>query len=113
MTEKELKKMSRTGLIEIIALQKKRELEPIEQLKNMERQLVEREIKINMAGSIAEAALALNGVFEAAQKAADDYLLSVKAMADKEEQTSETEIVTENEEITEDNSELKERIIIG
>ena len=32
------------------------------------------------SGSIAEAALRLNGIFEAAQKAADQYLESVKVI---------------------------------
>ena len=35
---------------------------------------------LSEAGSIAEAALRLNGVFEAAQAAADQYLDSVRAM---------------------------------
>ena len=39
----------------------------------------ERTLKINEAGSIAEAAVKLNGVFEAAQAAADQYLESVQA----------------------------------
>lgn len=39
-----------------------------------------RKIELEDAGSIAEAALRLNGVFEAAQKAADQYLESVREM---------------------------------
>ena len=42
-----------------------------------------REIGLRDAGSIAEAALRLNGVFEAAQKAADQYLESVREMYPK------------------------------
>lgn len=41
-----------------------------------------REIELEEAGSIAEAALRLNGIFEAAQEAADQYLMNVKKMAD-------------------------------
>lgn len=37
-----------------------------------------REIELEEAGSIAEAALRLNGVFEAAQRAAEQYLMNVK-----------------------------------
>ena len=36
---------------------------------------------LSQAGNIAEAALALNGVFEAAQKAADQYLENIQMMA--------------------------------
>ncbi len=41
-----------------------------------------REIELEEAGSIAEAALRLNGIFEAAQEAADQYLMNVRRMAD-------------------------------
>ena len=41
-----------------------------------------REIELEEAGSIAEAALRLNGIFEAAQEAADQYLANVKRLAD-------------------------------
>lgn len=47
-------------------------------MEQAEQKLREREIRIANAGSIADAALALNGVFEAAQKAAEDYLRSVR-----------------------------------
>ena len=53
----------------------------IRQLRSeMEAQRESRRIELERAGSIAKAALSLNGVFEAAQKAADQYLYSVKMM---------------------------------
>ncbi len=42
-----------------------------------------RKIQIEEAGSIAEAALRLNGIFEAAQKAADQYLYNLQRMSDE------------------------------
>lgn len=42
-----------------------------------------REIIVAEAGSIAEAALKLNKVFESAQAAADQYLENVGRLADK------------------------------
>ena len=39
-----------------------------------------REIKLSQAGSIAEAALQLNGVFEAAQEAAKQYLENIERL---------------------------------
>lgn len=42
----------------------------------------EMDIGLEEAGSIAEAALKLNGVFEAAQKAADQYVYNVKRLQD-------------------------------
>ena len=44
----------------------------------LRRQLEDRRIRLEKTGSIAEAALALSGVFEAAQKAADLYIQSVR-----------------------------------
>jgi hypothetical protein len=43
----------------------------------MSKKLGERRTKIENAGSIAEAAISLSGVFEAAQDAADRYLQDV------------------------------------
>ena len=50
----------------------------------MEKELSERKILIEEAGSIAEAAISINRVFEAAQAAADQYLQSVYAAGSDE-----------------------------
>ena len=44
-------------------------------------QLKDREITIEKSGSIADSAMQLSGVFQAAQEAADTYLKSIKATA--------------------------------
>ncbi len=77
---KELKRMSRRELVEIIYEMKKNEQRLQAQLETAKEALAKRELYVNQAGSIAEAALALNQVFEAAQAAADDYLRNVKMM---------------------------------
>lgn len=41
-----------------------------------------KEIELTEAGSIAEAALKLNGIFEAAQEAADQYLMNVRKLSE-------------------------------
>ena len=79
MTDQQFRRLTREDLIEIIYELKKdvRRLETEnEQLKG---QLSEKQMKIENAGSIAEASLALHGVFEAAQAAADQYLEQVQA----------------------------------
>ena len=79
MTDKELKRLSRVELIDIIyELQKQKEAADA-QVVQLQDQLNTRELHIAEAGSIAEAAISVNGVFEAAQAAADQYLLSIKA----------------------------------
>jgi hypothetical protein len=47
-----------------------------------------REIELAEAGSIAEAALKLNGIFETAQKCADQYLTNVRKLCEKESRVS-------------------------
>lgn len=47
-----------------------------------------REIELDEAGSIAEAALRLNDIFESAQRCADQYLENVRRLCEKEKQTS-------------------------
>lgn len=74
MTDKELRKLSRMDLLEIL-VEKSKENERLKlELEEVKKQLSDRMIKIEEAGSIAEAALKLNGIFEAAQAAADQYL---------------------------------------
>ena len=41
-----------------------------------------REIELNEAGNIAEAALRLNGIFQAAQEAADQYLYNIRLLSE-------------------------------
>lgn len=79
MPDKELKRLSRAELIDIIyELQKINEEEKLQNQKLKEK-LEEKEIRIATFGSIAEAAVKVNGVLEAAQAAADQYLESIRA----------------------------------
>lgn len=50
--------------------------------KEIEEMKSSREIELAEAGSIAEAALRLNGIFEAAQAAADQYLMNVRRLSE-------------------------------
>ncbi len=82
MTDKELKKLSRAELLEMLLIQSREKQHLEEELQEVKGKLEEKEIRIAEAGSIAEAALRLSGVFEAAQKAADQYLENVKRAAE-------------------------------
>ena len=85
MTDKELKRLSRAELIDIIYELQKQSEEKDAQMQTMQTALDERTLRMSKAGSIAEAAISVNGVFEAAQAAADQYLLSLKAAAEDTE----------------------------
>ena len=79
MAGKELRHMSRGELIDVIYALKKQQEELAAENEELRQQLSKRELKLQKAGSIAEAAMSLNQVFEAAQQAADQYLQSVYA----------------------------------
>lgn len=81
MTDRELRKMSRAGLLELL-LEERRENERLRaRLEQANRDLADRRIRLEKAGSIAEAALRLNGVFEAAEQAAAQYVENVRRIA--------------------------------
>ncbi len=82
----EYKRLSRQELLELLIEESERSEELERQLKVVCDQLASKELKINEAGSIAEAALALNGVFEAAQKACAQYIENVKKMCERQDE---------------------------
>lgn len=82
MTEKELKKLNRYQLLELIILQTEQITELEKQLSHTKEQLDAQQIQSSQAGSIADAAMQLSGIFKAAQKAADTYLENVKRHTD-------------------------------
>lgn len=81
MTSKELRKLKRSELLELMLAQS-REIEELQRrLEEAEEELASRDIMLREAGSIAEASLRLNHIFEDAQKAADQYLENVRRMS--------------------------------
>lgn len=85
MTEKQLRKLSRTELLELLIEQTKKNAALEQEIAQCRAEKESREIKIENSGSIAEAALQLNGLFETAQQAADQYLENIRK---KEEETA-------------------------
>lgn len=82
MTDKDLKKLSRAELLEMLLTQTKEVKRLSAELDEANRKLQDRRIMLENSGSIAEAALKLNDVFQAAQLAADQYLENVKQLAE-------------------------------
>ena len=77
MTDKEIKKLSRAELLQML-IQLSQENEDLRaQVTALEEQLTDRSIKIGSAGSIAEASLQLNGVFAAAEASVAQYLENI------------------------------------
>lgn len=88
MNEKELRKLSRRDLLEMLIEQSEELLETKKQLQELEKKLAEREINIDKAGSIAEAALSLSGIFELAEVAGQEYLENIKKLSERQETVS-------------------------
>ncbi|MCC8182753.1 MAG: hypothetical protein LIO45_07280 [Clostridiales bacterium] len=87
MADKELRRMNRTELIEIIYALQQNEKELRGENEELRRQLEDRLLHIERAGSIAEAAISLNHVFEDAESAAQQYLVSIQNQHTEAEQT--------------------------
>lgn len=82
MTDKELRRLSRSELLEMLIAQTEENQRLQQELSQAREALNNRRIIIESAGSMAEAALRLSGIFEAADQAAQQYLESVRAMAE-------------------------------
>ena len=84
MTDYELKRLGKSQLIQMLTDQGK-EIERLEnELRELQSKLLERRIHIEESGSIAEASLRLSGIFEDAQRAADEYLTNIRIEKAKE-----------------------------
>lgn len=80
MTNKELSRLKRVDLLELLIAQGRENDRLTAELEEARAQLEARDIVLKNAGSIAAAALELNGVFQAAQAAANQYLESIRRM---------------------------------
>ena len=102
LTEKELKKLNRYQLLELLVVQTQRADRLQQELDTVRAQLEQQNIRLSNLGSIAEASLQITGIFEAAQKAADLYLDAAKLQAriieDEAKKTART--ILANAEIT-------------
>ena len=68
MTDKELRRLSRADLLELLLAQRRENEQLRCILDQTQAQLADRTIQIDKAGSIAEASLQLSGIFNAAQE---------------------------------------------
>lgn len=88
LTEKDLKKLNRYQLLELLIIQTERADKLQVKLDAAETQLANQELQISSLGSIAEASLQLKGVFQAAQDAADMYIEAAKKRAEEIEESA-------------------------
>lgn len=78
MAERDVRKLNRNELLELVYEYQQNEKKLLAKIDELCEELDKKHIETNECGNIAEAALKLNGVFEAAQRAADQYVESVR-----------------------------------
>lgn len=88
MASKELKRLSRKELLELLIEQRDVLAQTQAELAEAKTELNKRSIVLKQVGTMAEATLALNGVFEAADKAAKQYLDNIKRISDSQSEKS-------------------------
>lgn len=86
MTSKELKKLRRADLLEMLLTVSKENTQLREQVKTLQDQLEDRNLKLEQSGNLAEAALQLSGIFEAAQAACEQYQENIRQRCEELEQ---------------------------
>ena len=84
MTDRELRKMNRKELLELLIALKEENDQLKVSLQQQEEKLQSRDIQFKDAGSLAEASLVLNSVFESADKAAAQYLENIKRCSEQQ-----------------------------
>ncbi|MDY2628730.1 MAG: hypothetical protein SOW08_10545 [Lachnospiraceae bacterium] len=116
MTEKELRKLRRVDLLEMLTVQIRENESLQDQVRELIDQLNDRKIMMSNAGSIAEAAIQVNGVFQAAQAAGDQYLENLvrleeqkKAEYEKMRREAETEYQQMRQQIETECREMREK----
>lgn len=79
MTDREVRKLSRTDLLKLLIEQTEENERLTARLSKLEQELSRRTIVMENSGSIAEAAMKLSDIFTQAQDTADRYLESLQA----------------------------------
>lgn len=94
--QKSLRKLSRSELIDIIYELKTQEALLEKENEALKKKLENRTILLNNSGSIADAAIQINQLFETAQQTANDYLDSIEQLKQRTEQEQEAIIEMTN-----------------
>ena len=86
MTDRQLRRASRADLLKLLLEQRKESEALRQQISQMEEQLQRRQIAIDQSGTLAEAALKLSGIFDAAETACQYYTENIRALSGRQEE---------------------------
>lgn len=92
---RELKKLSRAELLEMLLEQSKEVERLTNEVNKLKEALENKELLIKQSGSIAEASLKLTNIFQEAQKAADMYIENTQKMEEEKQRVIERFIAEE------------------
>lgn len=86
MTDRQLRKASRADLLKLLLEEKKINETLRTQIQQMQLQLEDRQMRMNQAGSLAEAALKISGIFDAAESACQYYTENIRTLSGRQEE---------------------------
>lgn len=78
MNDRELRRLNRKDLLELLIEQTKKTAELQNRVKQLELKLEEKQLNVSESGTLAEAALRISNVFSDADKAAELYLENIR-----------------------------------
>ena len=90
MTDRQLRKASRTDLLKLLLEQRRTNEALQQQIQQLQELLQQRQIDIDQAGTLAEAALKLSGIFDAAETACQYYTENIRSLSGRQEEICRT-----------------------
>lgn len=86
MTDRQLRKASRIDLLKLLLEERKEKEQLQQQLSQIQEELGQRQIMIDQSGTLAEAALKLSGIFDAAESACQYYSENIRSLSGRQEE---------------------------
>ena len=90
MTDRQLRKASRIDLLKLLLEQRKENESLREEIAQLTEQIQQRQITIDQSGTLAEAALKLSGIFDAAETACRYYTENIRNLSGRQEEICRT-----------------------
>lgn len=90
MTDRQLRKAGRGDLLRILLEQRKENEALRQEISEVREQLLQRQIAIDQSGTLAEAALKLSGIFDAAETACRYYTENIRELSGRQEEICRT-----------------------
>ena len=106
MDNKEIKKIGKKELLEILLSQAKRIEELENELSRTKKKLESKKVLIDECGNIADSTVRLCGIFELAQETAEMYLSNIKEKCKKIEDSTKKECMLRNEKMIAETEEI-------